>query len=213
MAHVDALIAENAPDFVDALQAADNEPFEIQLRRNTQVELHVERVVIRHERTRRCTARNRRHHGRLHFEEASLVEVAADRLDDLRARDERVLDLWIHDEIDVALTVAHFHILQTVKLFGKRAQRLREKREIVDAHRELAAPRAKDDASDADDVTDVQELELLVLLLAQNVELEVDLNLARKIHEHGEARLAMAADRHQTPCDADLRLALRLLAE
>ena len=50
----DALVPEVARDLVDALEAADDEPLQIQLRRDAQEEIHVERVVVRHERPRRA---------------------------------------------------------------------------------------------------------------------------------------------------------------
>ena len=48
----DALVAEVLADLVDALQAADDKPLEIELGRDTQVEIGGELVRVRDERVR-----------------------------------------------------------------------------------------------------------------------------------------------------------------
>ena len=45
-----ALVAEVAVDLVDALEAADDQALEVQLRRDAQEQVEVERVVVGHER-------------------------------------------------------------------------------------------------------------------------------------------------------------------
>ena len=81
----DALVAEDPADLVDAVEAAHDQPLEVELRRDAQVEVHVERVVVGHERPRRRAAGDRLHHRRLDLEEAARVEERADRLDEPRA--------------------------------------------------------------------------------------------------------------------------------
>ena len=54
-----ALVAENAPDFVHPIQAADNQPLQRQFRGDTQIHIDSERVMARDERTRRRAARKR----------------------------------------------------------------------------------------------------------------------------------------------------------
>ena len=70
----DPLVPEVAVDLVDALQAADDQPLQVQLRRDAQEELHVERVVMRHERPRQRAAGDRLHHRRLDLEVAAGVQ-------------------------------------------------------------------------------------------------------------------------------------------
>ena len=72
-----ALVAEVAVDLVDALEAADHQPLQVQLRRDAQVHVDVERVVMRHERPRRGAARDRLHHRRLDLDEVERVEEVA----------------------------------------------------------------------------------------------------------------------------------------
>jgi hypothetical protein len=81
----DAFVAEVPVDLEHLLHAADDEPLEIELGRDPQKELHVERVVVRAERAGRGAAGDRVHHRRLDFEIAAADEEFADRLHDLRA--------------------------------------------------------------------------------------------------------------------------------
>ena len=46
-----AFVAEHAGDLEHAVEAADDEPLQVELRRDAQEEVHVERVVVRDERT------------------------------------------------------------------------------------------------------------------------------------------------------------------
>ena len=70
-------VAEIAIDFVDALEAAHYQPLQVQLRRDSQIEIDIERVVMRDERTRRRAAVERLHHRRFDFDETALRPIAA----------------------------------------------------------------------------------------------------------------------------------------
>ncbi len=72
----EAFVAEVAIDLVDALQAAHHQALQIQLRRDAQVQIDIERVVMRDEGARRGAAIERLHHGRFHFDEAAWLRVA-----------------------------------------------------------------------------------------------------------------------------------------
>ena len=88
-----ALVAEIAIDLVDALEAADHQALEIQLRRDAQVHVHVERVVVRDERPRGRAAGDRLHHRRLDFDEIARVEEVAQVAHDARALAEHLARL------------------------------------------------------------------------------------------------------------------------
>jgi hypothetical protein len=68
--HRDALVAETPVDLEHALEAAHQQALEVQLRRDAQVHLLVQRVVVRDERLGVGAARDRVEHGRLHLQEA-----------------------------------------------------------------------------------------------------------------------------------------------
>ncbi len=72
-----ALVPEVPRQLVDPLHAADHEALEVQLRRDSQVEVHVERVVVRHKGPRRRAAGDRLHDRRLDLHEAAAVEERA----------------------------------------------------------------------------------------------------------------------------------------
>ena len=69
---VGALVAEVAVDLEDLLDPADDAALEEQLRRDPQVQVHVERVHVRHERPRRGAAGQHLQHRRLDLEEAAV---------------------------------------------------------------------------------------------------------------------------------------------
>ena len=100
------LIPEVTVDLVDAFDPADGQPLEVELRRDPQIELNVERVVMRDERARQRAAGDRLHHRRLDLEIPAGVQERADRREGPAADLEHPARIGIHDQIEVALPVA-----------------------------------------------------------------------------------------------------------
>ncbi len=50
MGHVDTLVSELSPDLVDSVDATDDQHLVVQLRRDSHEQLHVQVVVVSHER-------------------------------------------------------------------------------------------------------------------------------------------------------------------
>ena len=194
MAQVHALVAELLAYLVDAAHHADDEAFEIKLRRYAEVHVDVERVVVRDEGARVGSARDGREYRRLDLESTVAVEDAAEGLYYLRALAEDVAHLGVRYEVGVALAVADLHVLEAVVLLGHRAQRLREKREAAHRERQLAALRAEGNADEADEVARVDPFfEEGVVLLAEHVKLEAELQAVEAVLEGREGRLSVAA--------------------
>ena len=89
MAGGDALVAEDAADLVHPLHAAHDQPLEVQLERDPQVQLHVERVVVGDERPGVGAAGLDVQDRRLDLDEALGGERAAEAGDQLVADLER----------------------------------------------------------------------------------------------------------------------------
>ena len=195
-------VAEIAVDFEHPLEAADDEPLQIQLRRDPQIQFHVERVVMRDERPRRGAADDRMHHRRFDFQIATRDEERADRLDQRAARLEQRARFLVHHQVEIALPRTRFLIRQAMEFFRQRAHRLREHARAVRFHRQLAFVRAEQRAGDADDVADVpQVVELLIRLVADLLAAHVTLNAARRILQREEARFAHHAAQHHATRD------------
>ena len=204
-----AFVAEIAVDFIDALEPADHQALEVKLGRDAQEHLHVERVVMRDERLGRRAARDRMQHRRFDFEEAVAVHVAADRGDDLAARDEGVARLGGHDQIDVALAVLELLIGQAVELVGQGAQRFREQAHFGALDRQLARLGLEHLAARRDDVADVPALEGVIGFFAHAVARHVKLDAAlgaaaRAVLDGREARLAHDPAQHHASGDRDI---------
>src|SRR6185437_3051022 len=91
---------------------------------------------------RRRAAVERLQDGRLDLEEAAPVEERAQARDEPRARGEDRAGLGRHQEVEVALAVAHLDVAQAVPGVRERPRAGREQLEARDAQRRLAAPRA-----------------------------------------------------------------------
>ena len=114
-------VAEVAVDLVHALEAADDEALQVQLRCDAQVHVDVERVVMRDERLGHRAARDHLQHRRLDFHEVERVEEAAQVLHDARALAEHLAALVADDQVDVALAVALLDVGEAVPLVRQAA--------------------------------------------------------------------------------------------
>src|SRR4051794_18827822 len=194
-----ALVAEVLAELVHALEAAHDEPLEIELGRDAQVQRAVELVVVRRERAGERAAVDRLQHGRLDLDEPGVVEIAAHGGDRLRAHDEQLARLVVGDEVELAPAEARLDVVQAVELVGGRPQALGEDGEVVDAQAQLAAARAEREAVDADQVAEVELEELCHALRPEDVGLGLQLDAPGAVVEVEERHLALAAARVQAP--------------
>ena len=215
---VHALVAEVLRELVHPEEAAHDEALEVQLVGNPEVHVHIQRIVVRDERTGRRAARDGLQDRGLHLQAAGLVEVTAHRGDDLRPLDEGLLHLRVHHEVHVPLAVAEFRIGETVMDGtvgiglddGKDAEGLGKDREFLRVDGQLARLGDEGEALDAHDVADVQQfleygiIKGLVLAGADLVPLDIDLDASRVVLQLHEGSRAHDAAGHDAAGDADV---------
>ena len=126
----DALVAEVLADLVDALETTDDQPLQVELGRDPQVEVGVELVVVRHERMREGAAVARLQHRGLDLDEPVGIQVAPDRGDDAAAHEEVGARLLVHQQVEVALAVARLRVGEAVEGVGQRRADLPEQLEF-----------------------------------------------------------------------------------
>ena len=206
MREVHALVAELAADLEDAVHAAHDAALEVELRGDAQVALLVERVEVRGEGARVGAAERLLQDGRLDLEVALVLHEAPDAGDDPRAVDERLLDLGVHDEVDVALAVADLAVGEAVELLGQRAHGLGEHAQRLGRDGELAAVGAHDAARRLDDVAHVDGVEQRPACLVHRVDAAEQLDGARGILKVDEGELAVAAERPHAAADGEERV-------
>src|SRR3954447_388547 len=198
----EALVAEVLADFVDLLEAPDDQALQVQLVGDAQVEVAVQLVVVRHERTRERSAVEALKDGGLDLQEAAAVEPVANRRDDLRAHDEQLARLLVRDQVQLAVAIARLDVLEPVELVRRRAQRLCQQLPAGHAQRQLAAAALEDEAVDAEQVAEVQRSERLEGLVAEVVALGVQLDLPRAVDQVDEGRATHAAPLGEPAADA-----------
>ena len=200
----DAFVAEIAVDLVHAVHAADDQPLQVKLRRDAQVQIGVERVVVGDERLGHRAAGDGMHHRRLDFDEAVAVEETPHRLHDLRAFDEHLAHIGIHRQINVTAAIASFDILQSVPLLGQWEQVFYQEGDLFHVDRKFIRTGAKEVALHSDVVTDVEQFVELKTLLADVVEPDVDLQPPSTLLKMGKTRFPLHANGHDPSRDADV---------
>ena len=214
---VHPLVAEVAAELVDALEATDDEALEVELVGDTQVERDVQRIVMRDEGARRCSARDRLQDGRVHLDVAAIIEELAHRREGLRTLEEDVLHPAIDHEVDVALAEAQLRVREAIEGLavllldhGQWTQRLRKEGQAVGVDGDLPHLSAEDFALHADEVTNIHQflhhaiVERLVLSWAELVARDIDLYASRSILQLEEGGLPHDTTPHDTSCHTHL---------
>ena len=204
VAGVKTLVAEDAADLIDPLESADDEALEVELQGNAELEVLVQGVEVGLEGAGRSAAGVGDQHGGLDLHEVAVREEAADACDDLRAFHEDFAGGVTHDEVDVALAIAHVGVLEAVEFLRQGGQGLGQESELLGVDGDLAGLGLEDKALDADDVADVHSLEALVGFLADLVAGDVDLDAAVSVLDVAEGGLAHDALEHHAACDGDV---------
>ena len=199
----DALVTEVLADLVHLLEPADDEPLEIELRRDAQVEVGIELVVVCHERLRERASVARLEHRRLDLDEAALVEVTADRSDDAAAQDEARARLLVDEQVEIALPVPRLRVDEPVVGVRQWAPRPGEHLDLVGRERRLPTPGPGRVSGGADEVPEVDVDRAAAVLGTQQ------LQSPRAVDQIQERQLAVSTPRHDTAGHAALLGALR----
>ena len=201
---VHALVAEDPADLEDPVDPADDGLLQVQLQRDAQHHLLVERVDVRAERPRLRAAVDQLQHRRLDLEVALVLERAADGAHDPGPGAHHVARLLAHDQVGVPLADAGL-LGELLVQHRHRAQRLARHLPARRHHRELAALGGDHPALDEHVVAEVDGvLPVGQRLLADLGQAEHHLEPgADALLEGREAELAGVADEHHAAGDAD----------
>ena len=119
MAPGDAFVAEISVELKNLIESTDKQTLEVKLRSDAQKEIDPEGVVVRFKRLGRSSTRNRLHHGCLDLDERTVFEEAANFTNDGDALFKNFQRLRVGDQVEVALAVFDFRVLNSVPLVGK----------------------------------------------------------------------------------------------
>ncbi len=184
----DPFIPEIAVDLVDAFDASHYQALQIQFRRDPQIQIDVERVVMRDKRTRHRAAIERLHHRSLYFEKSSFIQLPPQRPYDVRSCNEDFANFRICDQVEIALPVTRLDIFETMPFFRKPQHDLRKKEQLLGMHRKLAGLGTKQVPCDSDDVANIQQIVKFEAVFGDRVFSDVDLQLFAALQQMQESR-------------------------
>ena len=110
MAGIDAFVAEDAADLIDAIDAANHRLLEVKLGGDAKMEVFVQSVMVRDERASGRAAGNGVKNRSFHFDEAEAIAVVANLFDDARTEDRDVAGILVDDHVDIAMTITVFGV-------------------------------------------------------------------------------------------------------
>ena len=208
----DALVAVIAADLEHAVHPADEQPFQVKLKRDAQIKLAAQRVVPGDERLRRRATGDRLHRWRLDLDEAALVHEVANLADDRAALVKDLLDVVVGNEVEVALAVARLDVREPVPLGRERPQRLADDGELRRLKRDLLRARREHRPLHADEIAEVELLQHLERLVAERVFLRVNLHPVGAVADVQKDAFAHRAERRHAPGQGDLAAFLVVFA-
>ena len=204
----DPFVPEYPAELVDTWQTPDDQPFQVELQSDAQIEVHVQGIVVCAERARERSPRHRLQHRRLHFDVASSVEEAAYLLDDSAALHEDVTRFLVYDQVHVALAKPRLHVRESVPLLGQRKQVLGQMKELGRQDGQFVGAGSKESPFGSHDVPEIQELEEIETLIAQLVLSRIHLHTLLAVEEIHESRLAVRAQGHDPAAGPDKHILL-----
>ena len=223
VAAVHALVAEVTPYLIDALEAADDESLEVQLGGDTQVHIHIERVMVRDEGPCGRPARYLLQDRCLHLGIARLIKHSAHGAYDGGALEEDLFHSLVDDEVHIALAVALLGVVEAVVRHAvfvlhdrQGSQALGEHGQLLRMYGDFAHLRAEDEALDTDEVAYIEQFledEVVHLLLNGGgllafghgclyvIATDIDLDTPFRVLQLDERRLAHDTAGHESSGD------------
>ena len=178
MTGVKTLVTEYTTDLVNLLQSAHDQTFQIQLQRDTKLQILVQCVEVGLERSCSCSAGIGNQHRSLNLHEALSCKVLTDSADDFGTFDEGIFYFRVHDKIHISLTVTDIRIGQTVEFLRQNLQALGKKGNRGSVNGNLSGLRLKYLAFQSYDITDIHFLEIFVGIFPDTVPCHIGLNIS-----------------------------------
>ena len=188
-----AFITKIAIQFKDPLEAADDQPLEIEFRRDAQIQIGVQRVMVRREGTGSRPTGDGVHHRRFDFKKSAVGQIRAKAGDHPAARLKDAVDAGGGHQVNVALPITDFDVRQPVPFFRKRSEPFRQKRQRLHLHGEFIGLRAEHGPVNADPIAEIQDLRKAKGVIAQRVLAKIHLKPMRPLLKRGERRFAESA--------------------
>src|SRR5580658_7871435 len=111
---INALVAKIPVDLEDPLDAAHQQPLQIKLRRDPEIQVQVESIVMRDKGPSGRATVDGLEHRSFYFEKSARFQLPPQRGDNLRSRYEDLSGIGIRDQIEIALAIPNFDIFQAM---------------------------------------------------------------------------------------------------
>ena len=195
------LVAERPADLENSVEATDDQPLEVELGGDAQVQREVEGVVVSHERPGVGAAGLDVKDRCLHFDEPTVEQCRAEARHDGMTDLEDPSGVGVDGEVGVPLPIANIRVGESMPLVGKRAKRLGEQHEVLDLDGDLAGTGCHHRPGGSDPITSVEGLDVRELFVADHRLGDEQLEVDAAIGDREEHELAGVALEHQAPGD------------
>ncbi len=179
----EALVAEHTGEFEHPLDAADQEPLEVELGRDAQKELHVQRLVVGGEGLGVGAAVQRMQDRGLDFDETAGQQFPPNCLGQSASPQEPGADLFVGEEVHIPQSSPQLGIFQPFSLLGRVVERLGEQKDGISIHRGFALVGGLEFPLHEEKVPSIELAQQREIALGKAVLLKADLDAAASVHQ------------------------------
>src|SRR5205807_6108194 len=193
-----AFVSKIPVQFKHLGESANEQAFQIKLRRDPQIQIKPERFVVSTKWRSGRAASHRLQNRRLHFRKTAILQKPANfahQRDPFLKCFQRLL---VRNKIDITLSMTRFDILQAVPFFRWRPERLGQHFEFVRFQRRFASLRQKTSAFYPDEIAEIEQIENLHRRRANLFLVEIRLNAAGHVSKIDKVALAHVAMRRDS---------------
>ena len=215
MGLIHTLIAEVLTHLVNTLEATHDEALQVKLCGNTHVHVLVQGIEVGDEWAGRCTTCDILQDRCVNLGITCFVEDATHGADDGGTLQERIFDTGIHNQVNIALTITQFRIIEcviylTVSISLHHRQWLQTLAQYGQFHHmntDFSSLCAEYVSFYTDEITQVKQLlennvvKVLVLVGADGITLYVYLNTTLRVLQLGKGSLTHDALAHDAACN------------
>ena len=124
MSYIDTLVSEHSSYLIYSLKTADNKSLKRKLKGNTAIHIYIESVMMCDERSCCGSSGDRLENRSFNLKEILRVKVISDLSKYCGTLNKRILNIGVHDEVKVSLSVSEFLVVKSVEFLGKNLKAL-----------------------------------------------------------------------------------------
>src|SRR5665647_1413794 len=165
MDRTDSFVSEAAGHFKDMLEASNDQPFEISLRCDPQIDIHIKRIMMSSKGRCQGTGCLISQDRCLNLQKSPVFQKMTNRAQQYGSHQDDLSAFLIGNQIKITLAITQLGICQAMPLFRQFSQRLSQKSIAFHLQRTFTAVGSKHGSGKTKEITDIYNFMKKIILL------------------------------------------------